>query len=153
MSYAYTLRPATAGDCDFLFALHVSTMRPSVEATWGWDEAFQARYFQEKFVPGENQMVLVDEQEVGVLRLEERDGDLFIALIEISPALQGAGLGSQIIQDVMAAAFARGQALSLHVLKANPNARRLYERLGFQIVETRQERHVLRITPPDNHEE
>lgn len=153
MSDAYTLRPATAGDYDFLFDLHVATLRPSVEATWGWDEAFQARYFQDKFVPNENQMVLVDGQEAGVLKLEERDGDVFVALIEIAPALQGAGLGSQIIRDVIAAAFARGQAVSLHVLKANPNARRLYERLGFQIVETREERHVLRITPPDNHEE
>jgi len=148
MSYAYTLRPATAGDYDFLYALHVATIRAAVEATWGWDDAFQARYFHEHFVPEEIQVILVEGQEVGVLRLEERDGDLFIALIEIAPAFQGAGLGSQIIRDVVDAAFARGQAVSLHVLKANPGARRLYERLGFQIVETREERYVMRLVPP-----
>ncbi len=152
MSHAYALRPATDDDYDFLYALHVSTIRPAVEATWGWDEAFQIRHFRDKFVPEKNQVVLVNGQEVGVLKLEERDGDLFIALIEIAPVFQSAGLGSRIIQDVMAAAFARRQAVSLHVLKANPDARRLYERLGFQLVETLEERHVLRIAPPDERE-
>lgn len=148
MKPSYTLRPATAADYDFLYALHVATIRPAVEATWGWDEAFQASYFHEHFIPEENQVVVVDGQDVGVLKLEERDGDLFISLLEIAPAFQSAGLGSQIIADVVASAFARDQAVTLHVLKANPGARRLYERLGFRVVETRDVRHVMRSAPP-----
>lgn len=148
MSPHYALRPANAADFDFLFALHAATIRPAVEATWGWDEAFQANHFREHFVAEENQVIVVDGQDVGVLKLEERDGDLFIGLIEIAPAFQGAGLGSQIIRDVVASAFAREQAVALHVLKANPGARRLYERLGFQVVETRDVRYVMRLAPP-----
>lgn len=148
MSRYYTLRPATAADFDFLFALHAATIRRAVEATWGWDKAFQANYFREHFVAEENQVIVVDGQDVGVLKLEERDGDLFIGLIEIAPAFQGAGLGSQIIRDVVASAFACGRGVALHVLKANPGARRLYERLGFQVVETRDVRYVMRLAPP-----
>jgi ribosomal protein S18 acetylase RimI-like enzyme len=153
MSACYSLRPATAEDAVFLYALHVATIRPAVEATWGWDETFQASYFREHFVAEANQVIVVEGQDVGVLKLEERDGNVFIALIEVAPAFQGAGLGSQVIGDVVATAFARGQAVALHVLKANSGARRLYERLGFTVVETRDVRHVMRIIPPNRTKE
>jgi ribosomal protein S18 acetylase RimI-like enzyme len=147
VSSPYTLRPATDGDYDWLFALHVATLRPAVEATWGWDETYQTAYFREHFSARQNQIIVVGGQDAGVLKLEERDGDVFVGLVEIVPSLQGGGLGSQIIRDVVASAFARGQAVTLHVLKANDGARRLYERLGFQVVETRDVRHVMRIAP------
>jgi ribosomal protein S18 acetylase RimI-like enzyme len=149
VSHNYSLRPATAADYDFLYTLHAATIRPAVEATWGWNDAVQEQYFRERFVPEQNQVIVAGGEDVGVLKLEERDGDLFLSLIEITPAFQGAGLGSQIIRDVVALAFARGQAVTLHVLKANPGARRLYERLGFQIVETRDVRYVMRVVPAE----
>jgi ribosomal protein S18 acetylase RimI-like enzyme len=149
VSHNYSLRPATAEDYDFLYTLHAATMRPAVEETWGWDDAFQEQYFRDHFVPEQNQVIVAGGEDVGVLKLEERDGDLFLGLIEITPAFQGAGLGSRIIKDVVAMAFARGQAVTLHVLKANPEARRLYERLGFQIVETRDVRYVMRAAPAE----
>ena len=121
MSYAYTLRPAPAGDYDFLYALHVATIRAAVEATWGWDDAFQARYFHEHFVPEEIQVILVEGQEVGVLRLEERDGDLFIALIEIAPAFQGPAWAARSSGTWWMRPLREG-AVSLHVLKATGRA-------------------------------
>ena len=32
-----TLRPATRRDDDFLYDLHIRTMKTYVEQTWGWD--------------------------------------------------------------------------------------------------------------------
>ncbi|MDT8306765.1 MAG: N-acetyltransferase [Anaerolineae bacterium] len=153
MSHPYTLRVATEDDYDFLYALHVATIRAAVEATWGWDEAFQAQRFRDHFVASANQIIVVDGQDAGVFKLEERDGDCFLGLIEILPAYQNRGLGSQVIGDVVAGAFARGRAVSLHVLKANQAARRLYERLGFGIAEERAERYVMRLAPPADAEE
>ena len=34
------LRSISASDRDFLYALHVTTMREVIEKTWGWDEAW-----------------------------------------------------------------------------------------------------------------
>lgn len=153
MSHSYSLRPASSDDYDFLYELHVATIRPAVEATWGWDDHFQARYFRQHFVATANQVVVVSGEDAGVLKLEERDGDCFIGLIEIAPAYQNSGLGSSVIRDVVARAFEHGQAVSLHVLKANVAARRLYERLGFYITEERAERFVMRLTPPPEAEE
>ena len=145
MSQRYTLRAATGDDFEFLYALHVETIRAAVEATWGWDDSFQQAHFREHFSARANQIIVADGVDVGALRLEERDGDCFIALLEIAPAYQNRGLGSDVILDVVKTAFQRDQAVSLHVLKANLAARRLYERLGFGVTEERAERFVMRI--------
>lgn len=46
MDRPYALRPATADDYEFLYQLHVAAIKPAVEATGGWDEAFQQEHFQ-----------------------------------------------------------------------------------------------------------
>lgn len=152
MSRSYRLRAATSDDYEFLYQLHAATIRPAVEATWGWDEAFQAERFRQYFVAADNQIIVLAGEDVGVLKLEERDGDCFVGLIEIAPAYQSRGLGTEVLRDVMAGALGRGQAVALHVLKANPCARRLYDRLGFHVVETREERYVMRAAPPTREE-
>lgn len=143
----YALRPATDGDYDFLYALHCATIREAVEATWGWDDAFQEAFFRERWDPAARQVVVVDGQDVGVLVLEERDGDLFLGLIEIAPTHQRRGLGTAIIRDLQEQARGQRRAVTLQVLKANRAARRLYQRLGFRNVEERRERFVMRWEP------
>lgn len=53
--------------------------------------------------------------------------------IQITPELQGNGLGRSILQRLLAEAFQAQSAVRWSVLKTNP-ARRLYERLGFQVI-------------------
>jgi ribosomal protein S18 acetylase RimI-like enzyme len=139
----YTLRPATHDDYEFLYNLHATTIRPSVEATWGWDEAFQRAYFADRFDPAQSQIIVVDGEDVGVLQVEERNGQPFLGLIEIAPEYQNRGLGTRVIKDVLDKVHAEGRPLFLHVLKANRDARRLYRRLGFEIVEEREKRYVM----------
>lgn len=140
----YKLRQATHNDHDFLYHLHIATIRDAVEATWGWDEEFQRRYFEEHWDPGPRQIIVVEGQDVGVVQVEMYQDEIFLALIEVAPEWQGKGIGSTVIRDVQAQAREAGLPLTLHVLKANPKARRLYERLGFVVVEEREERVVMR---------
>ena len=142
----YNLRPATEADNDFLYHLHISTIREAVEATWGWDEAFQADHFRRKWNPAKYQIIMLHQTQVGVLVLEEQVEAIFLGLIEISLAYQGQGLGSQVIQDVCALAQEKSLPLELHVLKTNPRAKSLYERLGFKVIEEREERYVMKWT-------
>jgi ribosomal protein S18 acetylase RimI-like enzyme len=145
----YSLRPVTDKDYDFLYHLHVATIRPTVEATWGWDEAFQADYFRSRWDPSQRQIIVVDRTDIGVVTLEERPEAVFLALIEIRPAYQDQGIGTAVIREVMADAHRRGLPVELHILKANVEARRLYERLGFRLTEERAERYVMRAPAPD----
>lgn len=139
----YRLRQATEQDYDFLYALHVATIRDAVEATWGWDEEYQRRYFEEHWDPKPRRIVVVDAQDVDMLQVEQYADHLFLALIEVAPGWQSQGLGSALIRDVQAQAQAARLPLILHVLKANKRGKQLYERLGFRIVEERWDRWVM----------
>jgi GNAT superfamily N-acetyltransferase len=71
-----------------------------------------------------------------------RDGFDAIELcgIQLLPGVQGNGIGTAIIEDLKAQAAAAGIPLDLGVERDNPDARRLYLRLGFaEIGETDQE--------------
>lgn len=134
MSAAYTLRPATPADFDFLFALHRAAMRAYIEPIWGWHEDWQLEYFREKYDTRQRQIIQVEGQDVGVLVVEQRADELYLGLIELLPDFQGQGIGAAIIRELIAQARAKGRPLGLHVLRTNAPARRLYERLGLRVV-------------------
>lgn len=129
---SWSLRPVTADDRDFLFELNRAALRPSVEATWGWDEDEQVAYFDARFDPARRQVVQVDGVDVGELVVEERADEIYLARIVLLPAWQGVGIGTAIVRSLLARAADSGKAVTLEVLHANPRARRLYARLGFR---------------------
>lgn len=133
MTAAYSLRPATEADFDFLFALHRAAMRDYIEPIWGWHEEWQQEYFRRKFEPRRRRIIQVDGRDAGVLVVEWREDEIYLGLIELLPEFQGRGIGSAIVADLLAKARARQLPLALHVLKTNQPARRLYERLGFTV--------------------
>jgi GNAT superfamily N-acetyltransferase len=142
---AYSLRAATAADAAFIYALRVAGLKEYVGQTWGWDETVEAARFQKRFDPADYQLVEVGGRDVGAVAVEWRDMEVFLADIEIVPEWQRCGLGTAIITTILAEARQRKLPASLQVLKVNP-ARRLYERLGFRVVEETQT-HVLMRTP------
>jgi ribosomal protein S18 acetylase RimI-like enzyme len=129
----YQLRPATQADYAFLYNLHRETIRPSVEATWGWDEAWQQAYFAQKFDPRKRQVIVFEGHDVGVVTIEEGESEIYLALIEVATAFQGRGIGTAVIQDILHHARQQNLPVALHVLKTNDAAKRLYERLGFAV--------------------
>ena len=128
----FELRPATDGDREFLYALHRAAMYESVARTWGWDEAWQRARFDAHFDPRAVQVIRAGGREVGAVRLEERGAELYVAGLAVAPEAQGRGLGTAVLQGLLARAAARRVPVTLQVLKTNPGARRLYERLGFR---------------------
>ena len=129
----YQLRPATKADYAFLYNLHRDTIQPSVAATWGWDEVWQQAYFAQKFDPTKRQIIVVEGQDIGVVSVEEREGEIYLALIEVATAFQGRGIGTAVIREILHQAQQKNLPTTLHVLKTNEAARRLYERLGFEV--------------------
>jgi len=148
----YALRPATAADYDFLYTLHRAVIREYVEPIWGWHEAWQAEYFRRKFDTQGRWIIVVDDQDGGVLIVEETDAEIFLALIELLPRFQGLGLGTTIISDLMEKARARHVPLTLDVLRTNKPARRLYERLGFRVARESEYRYHMVWAPVANEE-
>jgi len=128
----FILRSALLEDFEFLFALNRATKSDYVAQTWGkWDDDFQYAHFKKAFDPSHYQIVMMEGREVGSLWVDVRSDAVFLAEIQILPAFQNRGLGTTLVQEVIADANRRSLPVELQVLKVNP-ARRLYERLGFE---------------------
>ena len=83
--------------------------------------------------------IFVGEEFVGVIqkiRLEDRN--LHIGRFFINPQKQGQGLGSQALRKFVSLAFENEDidTISLNVYEANQRARDLYQKEGFEIVQT-----------------
>jgi ribosomal protein S18 acetylase RimI-like enzyme len=70
---------------------------------------------------------------VGILKVDRSGPEWKIIQIQIEPELQGHGVGSMVLRQVITEAEAKEVSLALSVLKLNP-AMALYERLGFSVV-------------------
>lgn len=125
------LRPATKDDEEFLFDLHRLAMGPLVEQLWGWDDAVQRSMFATHLAGGDVMVIERDRQAVGTISLREESDHVFVGNIEVLPAYQGQGVGSQVLRMVMEDAHTNNLPVRLQVLKINRAASRLYERLGF----------------------
>jgi ribosomal protein S18 acetylase RimI-like enzyme len=126
------LRPATADDERFLLGLRHATMdRHLIASGLTPSEEEHLRRVRIRFDCAE--IVLVDGEPAGLLKVARESGRWDLIQIQFAPAFQGRGLGTRLLEDLVAEARGSGASLVLDVLKVNP-ARRLYERLGFVIV-------------------
>jgi ribosomal protein S18 acetylase RimI-like enzyme len=85
-------------------------------------------------------VVEVDNERIGRVRVTRTAGCIELSGVQLRPGFQPYGICTAIIEDLKAQAAAAGTSLDLDVEKDNPDARRLYDRLGFiQLGETDQE--------------
>ncbi|HTS22795.1 MAG TPA: GNAT family N-acetyltransferase [Casimicrobiaceae bacterium] len=140
------LRAARWDDREFLFALHRSSMKGYVEATWGWDEAWQRRHFETTYAPARHAVVVsvgASSRDIGRVSLTRHWRKLFLRDIELVAEARNRGLGAAIIGALLALARDEGRVVELIVLKCNP-AQRLYARLGFHVTADDGERLTMR---------
>ena len=108
-------------------------MRDVIEQTWGWNETWQRRDFDRRF---DEYLVFVIDfngRAAGGLLLESKPDSIYIHEIQVLPELQGQGIGSTVVHQVIEQAFSRGVVVTLSVVPANSRAKELYERLGFEV--------------------
>src|SRR5687768_3874951 len=127
-----SLRLASEQDREFLYALHCRTMREVIEKTWGWDDTWQRRDFDRRFREYVTSIIEFDGNAAGGLLLEWKPDSLYIHELQLLPEYQGQGIGTTVIGKVIEQAAARRLPVTLSVVPANPRAKRLYERLGFE---------------------
>ncbi len=63
-------------DAEWLFALYRQSLQPYIEVTWGWDEDFQQRGFNQNLKPTDWRVIWLDEQRIGGFVLNERSDHL-----------------------------------------------------------------------------
>jgi ribosomal protein S18 acetylase RimI-like enzyme len=129
----WSFRAVTRSDYELVYALGRAAFIEHVIATYGqWDEAWQRERFDTYFRPETTSIIVSDGRDVGQLAVEWDEDPVFLAVITLLPEARGRGIGTAVIRGVLERARELGKAVRLQVFVVNPDARRLYERLGFR---------------------
>ena len=130
----FSLRPVCAADRDFVERVYFDTQRWIIEALFGWsDEETERLNFADSYDEEHTQVIIVDGKDAGWLTVQ-RARDIHLDSIYLVPAHQRKGIGTSLVRTLIAEADKSGMVVRLSTAKINP-ARRLYERLGFIVVD------------------
>jgi len=154
--FAIAYRPAAESDLPFLAGVYAATRTEELAAT-GWPRELQHAFLMQQHeaqhahyanVYPEAERLVIERggEAIGRLYLIEWPANLRVIDVSLLPAARGQGIGEAILRDVGADAASRGKKVSIHVEKHNP-ARRLYERLGFAVVEDKGVYDLMEWTP------
>jgi len=135
-------RAITPADQPFLQYLYATT-RAAEMAQSGWPQEaiasflrqqfdLQQRHYQQNFPDAEHWLLERAGQPIGRLYLHWETETLRIIDIALLPNYCGQGLGSVLLNALIARADEQGLSIDLHVEAFNP-AQRLYQRLGFEV--------------------
>ncbi len=155
-SGAITLRPATDSDYDFMRRLY-HAVREEEMRHFPFDEERKKAFLDQQFAAQfehygihyptcERNIVEKDGEMIGRLWIDEWQDQLRLVDIALVPECRGSGIGSKLLRDILARSVASGKPVTIHVEAYNP-ALRLYERLGFQHVDTNGIYYLMRWTP------
>ncbi len=137
-----TLRHATESDWDFLAAVHETCMRDYAVQTWGtwFPEPRDACRLEI------HQIIQSDDGEIGCIAVAEEPDAVMLEKLYVLPTHQGRGVGTLLLRGLIESAHASGKPIRLRVLRVNP-ARQLYERNGFKVDRSTDERHFMSYWP------
>jgi ribosomal protein S18 acetylase RimI-like enzyme len=140
------LRPETPDDEPFLLAVYAGTRDEELEQvawTTGQRAAFvrmqfeaQRRCYRERYPRAAFSVIAVGGKDAGRLCVNRDASEIRIVDIALLPAFRGRGIGTRLLEALLAEARARGVPLRIHVEKFN-RALGLYRRMGFVPLEDR----------------
>lgn len=128
-----TYQPAQQEDISTIFALSKSLIEQYETAEIDLDRVM--RWMHRKITQsiGEYQRVMVDGQVAGYFHFHQDEGRMELDDLYILPLYQNQGLGTAVVTHCCAATEL---PVYLYVFIRNEGAVRLYQRMGFRVVET-----------------
>lgn len=141
MSISVQLRPVTEADAEFLYRCYASTRDEELKVT-NWSaadkEAFlrhqfhaQTVHYFKHYKTDRFCVILRNDVPAGRLYVDVWPREIRIVDITVSPEFRGQGIGSRLLNELIAESIREGKDLSIHVEKQNP-AMAWYLRMGFQ---------------------
>ena len=138
-----TLRPATPEDVEFAYRVSRETMRGHALATFGtWNQEEVRQRCSKNIADGFTRIIELDDVQIGIYVVERAPDHVQLLQIFILADYQRRGIGSHLIENLLAEARAASLPLRLRVLRVNP-AFDLYRRLGFNVVQETPERYFM----------
>ncbi|MEO5758379.1 MAG: GNAT family N-acetyltransferase [Mesorhizobium sp.] len=152
-----SFRPTTEADKPFLSRLYASTRVEELAVT-DWSEAqkaafldmqFQAQHahYHKHYPQADWLVVMHGAADIGRLYVERWPSQHRIIDIALLPAHRRKGHGEALLRDLIDEAWLAGKSASIHVEKNN-QARQLYARLGFTVIEDKGVYDLMACAPP-----
>jgi GNAT superfamily N-acetyltransferase len=144
LSDQISFRPELPEDEAFLSKLYATTRDVEMALT-GWDAAqqeaflrmqfqFQTTHYRKHYGDALFQVILRDNAPIGRIYLHYGPSQIRLMDIALMPEHRRSGIGGSILENLLREAAQLGKPVTLHVERFNP-ALRLYERLGFRMIE------------------
>jgi len=131
MTYLY--RQASTLEKQAIFELYRVVMSDYISQIWGWNEDWQTNDFSTHFNPEEITLVYKENELVAYSHIEIKNEQLYLRMIAIHPDQQRNGIGTKLLESLIASAKEQSKSIALEVFKINTQAKRLYEKYGFNV--------------------
>ncbi|MFF5477203.1 GNAT family N-acetyltransferase [Streptomyces sp. NPDC012935] len=134
------LRPASAYDVEAVAALRAVVLRADLERLGRYDERRVRQRLRDGFDPAHTWVIEAGDAFAGCVALRpaedrrrpQRWQERWLEHFYLVPQLQGRGIGSDVLRELLERCDREGVLVRLNVLQGSP-ARRLYERHGFTV--------------------
>ncbi|NNN30027.1 GNAT family N-acetyltransferase [Streptomyces sp. S3(2020)] len=128
----WELRSASAADVEAIVELRAVVMRPDLERLGRYDELRVRQRLRDSFVPECAWIIEVGGAFAGCVALRPAEDAHWLEHFFVAPRLQGSGVGSGVLRELLERCDREGLLVRLNVLRGSA-ARRLYERHGFTV--------------------
>lgn len=139
-----TRRPVQEDDLPFLLIVYGSTRAEEMaQLPWSDDQksAFlksqlesQQTYYAQVFPSADREVLLVDGEPAGRFYVDRGEDEIHVIDIALLPPFRNRGIGSRLLGEILAEGARTGVKVTIYVEKNNP-AKRLYQRLGFEVID------------------
>lgn len=140
------LRRARMEDALFLYDVKTSMLKVYSQLVWGeWDELLQRKRFKEEFGHYEHYVITYKQVDIGILQVNQKEDTVEIIEVELVNAYQETGIEEYVISEIIADYKGIGKRKSIQIgcFKLNAKAKKLYEKLGFQVIKENETHYVL----------
>lgn len=138
------LRLVQPDDEEFLYKVYASTRAEEMKLL-PWDEAqkeafvrmqfaAQQRHYAAYYPEAAHLLITLDDQPIGRLYMSRDEQEIKILDVTILPEHRSAGVGTPLLKGILAEAAETKRCVVIYVESHSP-ALRLFERLGFSMVE------------------
>ena len=128
----WSLRAASVSDVEAIAEVRAVVLRPDLERLGRYDEHRVRQRLRDGFDPAHTWVIEVGGTFAGCVALRPDADTRWLEHFYLAPHLQGRGIGSDVLRELLARCDRSGVLVRLNVLQGSA-ARRLYERHGFTV--------------------
>lgn len=142
-----SLRRARRSDYDFAAALYLESTRELLVRLGRWNQRRVVARFRRAFRPEQAVVIRAHGHDIGWMQVSQNGRAYHVQQLHLLARFRNRGIGRRLLETLMRRAAGQRKPVALNVIHGNP-ARALYERLGFRLLGTTDEKLHMRWEPP-----